>query len=46
MWEFDIIHKTTQEKNIIFGYSLSDAFRRSPSLNPSEWECIGREYID
>ena len=46
MWEFDIIHKTTQEVQIIFGYSLSDAFNRTPSLNPNEWECVGREYID
>jgi hypothetical protein len=46
MWEFDIIHKITQETTIIFGYSLSDAFRRTPSLNPNEWECLGREYID
>lgn len=46
MWEFDIVNKTTQEYSIIFGYSLSDAFKRSPSLNPDEWECIGQEYID
>lgn len=46
MWEFDIIHKTTQESKIIFGYSLSDAFKRNESLNPNEWECVGMEYID
>ena len=46
MWEFDIIHKTTQEKNVIFGYHLSDAFKRHPSLDPNDWECIGETYID
>ena len=46
MWEFNIMHKITQETTIIFGYSLSDAFRRTPSLNPNEWECVGQEYID
>lgn len=46
MWEFDIVNKITQEHNIIFGYSLSDAFKRSSSLNPDEWECVGQEYID
>ena len=46
MWEFDIVNEKTQEYNIIFGYSLSDAFKRYPSFNPDEWECIGQEYID
>lgn len=46
MWEFDIIHKVTEERSIIFGYSLYDAFKRSPSLNPDEWKCVGKEYID
>lgn len=46
MWEFDIIHCDTQEHKIIFGYSLSDAFKRSPSLNPKEWNCVHSEYID
>ena len=46
MWEVDIVNKTTGESKIIFGYSLSDAFRRSPSLNPDEWEYVSSEYID
>lgn len=46
MWEFDIINTETEEQRIIFGYSLSDAFKRNPSLTPSEWQCIGHEYID
>ena len=46
MWEFEIIHSATKERKIIFGYSLSDAFKRSPSLISSEWECIGQEYVD
>lgn len=46
MWEFDIIDKETQETNIIFGYTLADAFRRHPRLNPSDWECVRADYID
>lgn len=46
MWEFEIIHNETKERKIIWGYSLSDAFRRSPSLKSDDWECIGHEYID
>ena len=46
MWDFDIVNKNTQENKIIFGYSLSDAFKRSPSLNSDEWECVGHEYVD
>ena len=46
MWEFEIMNNETKETNFIFGYSLSDAFRRYPLLNPNEWTCIGREYVD
>jgi hypothetical protein len=46
MLEFHIIHNATEERNVIFGYNLSDAFRRNPSLNPNEWTCIISDYID
>lgn len=46
MWEFEIMNTITKETEIIIGYSLSDAFRRTPSLNPNEWEYIRQDYID
>ena len=46
MWEFEIMNKSTEERITIFGYSLSDAFKRNSSLNPEDWVCIGSEYID
>lgn len=46
MWEFEIVHNSTEEIKLIFGYSLSDAFRRHNIESPNEWECIRQEYID
>jgi hypothetical protein len=46
MWEFEIYNEKTKQYTIIFGYSIMDAFRRSPSLNPDEWECVRIDYID
>ena len=45
MWEYDITNKETNEREIISGYWLADAFRRS-KLNPDEWVVMGSEYID
>ena len=46
MWEFILIHKQTNQEEIIFGYTLSDAFKREPLLDPNEWVCMSQEYID
>lgn len=46
MWEYEIIHNVTEERRIIFGYTLKDAFRKVPSLDPNEWSCLMAEYID
>lgn len=46
MYEYTIYNPNTKEEEIIFGHSLEDAFRRYPELNPSEWICLMREYID
>ena len=46
MWEFEIMNIVTKETGIICGYSLSDAFKRTPSLNPQEWECLRQDYVD
>jgi hypothetical protein len=37
---YTIEHRITCEVEIIFGYTLADAFRRS-RLNPSMWKVIG-----
>jgi hypothetical protein len=46
MWEYGLRHRETDKEEIIFGYSLMDAFRRSPALNPDDWECVRADYID
>jgi hypothetical protein len=46
MWEFGIENVSTNEKSIIFGYSVADAFRRHPSLNREEWSVWYSEYVD
>ena len=45
MWEYEILHKETGERNIIFGYSWSDAMRRS-KLNGNDYICLIAEYVD
>ncbi len=46
MWEFSLINRNTKKQIIILGYSLKDAFRRHPSLDPEDWECMMADYID
>ena len=46
MWEYGLTHKRTGKEYIIFGHSLSDAFKRSPELNPEDWECVRVDYAD
>ena len=46
MWEFEIMHTVTKEIKLIFGYSLSDAYKRHGITSPNEWEYISHEYID
>ena len=46
MWEFEIMNKSTEERTIIFGYSLCDAFKRNPQMNPNDWICITQDYVD
>ena len=45
MWKYEILHKETGERNIIFGYSWSDAMRRS-KLNGDDYICLVAEYVD
>ena len=46
MWEFHLIHVRTNEEKVIFGYTLSDAYRRNSLLNPEDWACVMHVYID
>ena len=46
MLEFEIMNKNTEERTIIFGYSLSNAFKRNPQINPKDWICILTTYVD
>jgi hypothetical protein len=45
MWEFGICNIVTGEQSIIWGYDLTDAFRRSKT-NPDEWEVTYQDYVD
>ena len=45
MYEFHIVNLATGEDNYIFGYDLTNAYGRT-KLNPGEWVCHDREYID
>lgn len=45
MYEFRISKLATGEESFIFGYDLSNAFKRA-KLNPTEWVVWSREYID
>ena len=46
MFEYEIIHKTTNETAILFGHSEGDAFRRSNIENPAEWVVVLETYVD
>lgn len=45
MWEYEIINNETGAKGFIYGYSKSDAWKRS-ELNPNEWTVIDEDFID
>lgn len=45
MYEFYITNLATGHNSIIFGYDLSNAYRRA-KLNPGEWVCYSRVYVD
>lgn len=45
MYEFEIMNNSTKETDIIFGYSIADAYRRS-KLNMVDWTVLHCEYVD
>ena len=45
MWEFEVMHRETEERIIIFGYNLTDAYKRS-KMNPEDYICLLSTYID
>lgn len=46
MFEYEIKHKTSNERDFIYGYSRMDAWKRCKWLNRDEWDIIGCWYID
>lgn len=45
MYSFEIQNKNTRECNLIFGYSLNDAFRRA-GLDSKDWTCLLATFED
>ena len=45
MIEFGIINIATNETNVMFGYNIADAYRRS-KLDMNTWHITYCEYID
>lgn len=45
MYEYDIYNKQADERTTIFGYSFTDACRRS-KLDKEDWIILHQEYID
>lgn len=45
MYEYRIGNLANGKENIIFGYSIDNAYKRA-KLNPAEWIVYSREYID
>lgn len=45
MYEYGIEHKHCKKTTVIFGYNITDAFRRS-RLDPKLWEVMWSEYAD
>ena len=45
MYEFGLTKLATGEEEIIFGYDISNAFKRA-NLNPAEYVVNYREYVD
>ena len=45
MYEYEVRNIKTNEERVIYGYSLTDACRRS-NLLKANWDIIRFEYID
>ena len=45
MIEFGIMNTKTEEEKVMFGYSITDAYRRA-KLDMNEWHITYCEYID
>lgn len=46
MYEYEIIYKSNDEHDFLFGYSLRDLARRYPEIDPNSYTIVYREYID
>lgn len=45
MWSFDAKNVLTGEQTLIFGFSWTDALRRS-ALDETQWICLSKTYED
>ena len=45
MYEFRIFNEETKVEKTIFGYNLSNAFKRA-GLDGSQWDVTDMEYVD
>ena len=45
MFDYRIENVTTNEELVIYGYSVSDAFRRA-NIKDNEWTVVYSEYVD
>lgn len=46
MYSLEIFNKSTNETRLIFGYSLTDAFRRAEINDIENWTVLQIEYED
>lgn len=46
MYEFEIMHKVTKERIIIWGRNERDAYRRNPDLDINDYKRVACTYID
>lgn len=49
MYEYEILDKTTGERNFVWGYNWKDAMRRSKLEDKDaagQISCLFREYVD
>lgn len=50
MYEYEVMNKTTNERDFMWGYSWNDAVRRAKKRNPdfdeSNFVVLMQEYVD
>jgi hypothetical protein len=46
MHTYEIINETTNERKIIHGYSVANAFKRADIADPENWEVMWDDFED